>query len=223
MQIAQIQLRIHYCTPCSDAISGPKNRVCEIKSGHDFCRYRNSIQVIYFQINEPHAWLTYMIRFCCAVIYSWNYCTRQRSSYEMGYRQWFDANIRWIMSKQGLSITNYTIAVIKRLKLCLLKLKLWSRLIEINIQDVKDMILTDIVAKGKEAKLASFEQVWLQCVGFYFHCVTSVSVGRGERGGNIYTQFNQYFSMKLLDDDWLMLKCSHICLPLQVMLQRTWW
>ena len=51
MQIAQIQLRIHYCTPCSDAISGPKNRVCEIKSGHDFCRYRNSIQVIYFQIN----------------------------------------------------------------------------------------------------------------------------------------------------------------------------
>ena len=52
MQIAQIQLRIHYCTPCSDAISGPKNRVCEIKSGHDFCRYRNSIQVIYFQIND---------------------------------------------------------------------------------------------------------------------------------------------------------------------------
>ena len=51
MQIAQIQLRMHYCTPCSDAISGPKNRVCEIKSGHDFCRYRNSIQVIYFQIN----------------------------------------------------------------------------------------------------------------------------------------------------------------------------
>ena len=27
-----------------------------------------------------------------------------------------------------------------------------------NIQDVKEMILTDIVAKGKEAKLASFEQ-----------------------------------------------------------------
>ena len=32
-------------------ICGPKNRVCEIKSGHDFCRYRSSIQVIYFQIN----------------------------------------------------------------------------------------------------------------------------------------------------------------------------
>ena len=32
-------------------ISGPKNRVFDIKSGHDFCRYRNSIQVIYFQIN----------------------------------------------------------------------------------------------------------------------------------------------------------------------------
>ena len=32
-------------------ICGPKNRVFDIKSGHDFCRYRNSIQVIYFQIN----------------------------------------------------------------------------------------------------------------------------------------------------------------------------
>ena len=26
---------MHYSTPCSDAISGPKNRVCEIKSGQD--------------------------------------------------------------------------------------------------------------------------------------------------------------------------------------------
>ena len=32
-------------------ICGPKNRVFDIKSGHGFCRYRNSIQVIYFQIN----------------------------------------------------------------------------------------------------------------------------------------------------------------------------
>ena len=32
-------------------ICGPKNRVFDIKSGHDFCRYRNSIQVIYFQIS----------------------------------------------------------------------------------------------------------------------------------------------------------------------------
>ena len=40
------------CTPCSDAISGPMNRMLDIKSGHDFCRYRNSIQVIYFQINR---------------------------------------------------------------------------------------------------------------------------------------------------------------------------
>ena len=32
-------------------ICGPKNRVFDIKNGHDFCRYRNSIQVIYFQIN----------------------------------------------------------------------------------------------------------------------------------------------------------------------------
>ena len=24
----------------------------DIKTGHDFCRYRNSIQVIYFQIND---------------------------------------------------------------------------------------------------------------------------------------------------------------------------
>ena len=38
MQKAQIELRMHYYTPCSDAISGSKNRVCEIKSGHDFCR-----------------------------------------------------------------------------------------------------------------------------------------------------------------------------------------
>ena len=29
-------------------ICGPKNRVCEIKSGHDFCWYRSSIQIIYF-------------------------------------------------------------------------------------------------------------------------------------------------------------------------------
>ena len=49
MQIAQIQAYNFECTPCSD--SGPMNRVFDIKSGHDFCRYRNSIQVIYFQIN----------------------------------------------------------------------------------------------------------------------------------------------------------------------------
>ena len=39
-------------------ICGPQNRVFDIKSGHDFCRYRNSIQVIYFQINDynhPHS------------------------------------------------------------------------------------------------------------------------------------------------------------------------
>ena len=35
-------------------ICGPKNRVFDIKSDHDFCRYRNSIQVIYFQINGIH-------------------------------------------------------------------------------------------------------------------------------------------------------------------------
>ena len=52
MQIAQIQAYSYECTPCSDAISGPKNRVFDIKSGHDFCRYRNSIQLIYFQISE---------------------------------------------------------------------------------------------------------------------------------------------------------------------------
>ena len=28
------------------------NRVLDIKSGHDFYRYRNSIQVIYVQIND---------------------------------------------------------------------------------------------------------------------------------------------------------------------------
>ena len=32
-------------------IRGLMNRVFDIKSGHDFCRYRNSIPVIYFQIN----------------------------------------------------------------------------------------------------------------------------------------------------------------------------
>ena len=36
-------------------ICGPENRVFDIKSGHDFCRYRNSIQVIYFQINDDSA------------------------------------------------------------------------------------------------------------------------------------------------------------------------
>ena len=52
VQIAQIQAHNFECTPCSDAISGPMNRVFDFKSGHDFCWYRNSIQVIYFQINE---------------------------------------------------------------------------------------------------------------------------------------------------------------------------
>ena len=42
-------------TPCSDAMNGPMNRVIDIKSGHDFCRYRNSIQVIYFQTNGSKA------------------------------------------------------------------------------------------------------------------------------------------------------------------------
>ena len=51
MQIAQTQAYSYECTPCSDAINGRKNRVFDIKSGHDFCRYRNSIQVIYFQIS----------------------------------------------------------------------------------------------------------------------------------------------------------------------------
>ena len=51
VQIAQIQAYNFECTPCSDVINGPMNRVFDIKSGHDFCWYRNSIQVIYFQIN----------------------------------------------------------------------------------------------------------------------------------------------------------------------------
>ena len=51
VQIAQIQAYSFECTPCSDAISGSMNRVFDIKSDHDFCRYGNSIQVIYFQIN----------------------------------------------------------------------------------------------------------------------------------------------------------------------------
>ena len=51
VQIAQIQAYNFECTLCSNAISGPMNRVFDMKSGHDFCRYRNSIQVIYFQIN----------------------------------------------------------------------------------------------------------------------------------------------------------------------------
>ena len=54
VQIAQTQAYNFECTPCSDAISGPTNQVFDIKSGHDFCRYRNSIQVIYFQINALH-------------------------------------------------------------------------------------------------------------------------------------------------------------------------
>ena len=51
VQIAQIQAYNFECTPCSDAISGPMNWVFDIKIGHDFCRYRTSTQVIYFQIN----------------------------------------------------------------------------------------------------------------------------------------------------------------------------
>ena len=35
-------------------ISGPMNRVFDIKSDHDFSMYRNSIQVIYFQINDEN-------------------------------------------------------------------------------------------------------------------------------------------------------------------------
>ena len=50
VQIAQIQAYNFECTR-SHAITGQMNRVFDIKSGHDFCRYRNSIQVIYFQIN----------------------------------------------------------------------------------------------------------------------------------------------------------------------------
>ena len=33
-------------------ISGFMNWVFDVKCGLDFCRYRNSIQVIYFQISE---------------------------------------------------------------------------------------------------------------------------------------------------------------------------
>ena len=57
VQIAQIQAYNFECTLCSDAISGSMNRVFDIKSSHDFCRHRNSIQVIYFQINESTAYL----------------------------------------------------------------------------------------------------------------------------------------------------------------------
>ena len=45
VQIAQIQAYSFECTPYSDAISGSMNRVFDIKSGHDFCRCRNSIQL----------------------------------------------------------------------------------------------------------------------------------------------------------------------------------
>ena len=57
VQIAQIQAYNVECTHCSDAISGPMNRVFDNKSGHDFCRYRNSIQVIYFQINVNNGYI----------------------------------------------------------------------------------------------------------------------------------------------------------------------
>ena len=35
---ASVELQMHYCTPCSDAISGPKNRVFKMKNGHNFYR-----------------------------------------------------------------------------------------------------------------------------------------------------------------------------------------
>ena len=55
VQIAQIQAYNFECTPCSDAISGPMNRVFDIKSGHDFCWYRNSIQVIWASLSHHFA------------------------------------------------------------------------------------------------------------------------------------------------------------------------
>ena len=66
VQIAQIQAYNFECTPCLDATSGPMNRVFNIKSGHDFCRYRNSIQVIYFQINDCRS---YVLRFLSILSY----------------------------------------------------------------------------------------------------------------------------------------------------------
>ena len=68
VQIAQIQAYSFKCMPCSDAISGPMNRVFDIESGHDFCRHTNSIQVIYFQINGNMGKAPVLVVKCCLTI-----------------------------------------------------------------------------------------------------------------------------------------------------------
>ena len=35
---AEMRLQMHYCTPCSDPTSGPKNRVFKMKNDHNFYR-----------------------------------------------------------------------------------------------------------------------------------------------------------------------------------------
>ena len=51
-------------------ISGPMNRVFDIKSGHDFSRYRNSIQVICFQINVWHFGSSFTVRYVISFDFS---------------------------------------------------------------------------------------------------------------------------------------------------------
>ena len=52
-------------------MSGTKNRLFDIKSSHDFCRYKNTIQIIYFHINAPASGMRWLSRmFIDAEIYN---------------------------------------------------------------------------------------------------------------------------------------------------------
>ena len=62
VQIAQIQLRMNYRTPCSDVRGGSKNRMCAIKSGHDFCGQRNSIRFQTMAIWRSITYVQYLLR-----------------------------------------------------------------------------------------------------------------------------------------------------------------
>ena len=65
----------------------------------------------------------------------------------------------------------------------------------LQFQDVKEMILKDIVEKGKEAKLASFEQVWLQVYWFYRLFIAFIALQLEEEDCN-----SRIFVIRVLPD-----------------------
>lgn len=67
-----------------------------------------------------------------------------------------------------------------------------------QFQDVNDLILKDMVAKGKEAKLASFEQVCLFFTRVMFHRVSSSLQRDILCFGNVYAGTFKPQSLSLL-------------------------